>query len=216
MYVNSESLEPLFLYGEGEYNLNSVKEVRVTESFLELGEHVTKCQNQEPYFNCTTSLYMKTTFEKCDCLPLELKSVGKHICFSPDQLRCIRDLEIDFSSCLLSCSGMLITSFLKHKTNGIPAIFEDAEADYMKYTNVLKYPAALRSSQWKNKLRYVRIFFDTPSFDRITRDSSAKLSDKLSVIGGTMGLLTGFSLISGIEMIYFFVKIVFQCLKARN
>ena len=30
--------------------------------------------------------------------------------------------------------------------------------------------------------------------------------DKLSAIGGTMGLLTGFSIISGVEIIYFVFK----------
>ena len=54
----------------------------------------------------------------------------------------------------------------------------------------------------------VRIYFETPTFDRITKDRSAKFGDMLSAIGGTMGLLTGFSLISGIEMMYFIMKII--------
>ena len=60
--------------------------------------------------------------------------------------------------------------------------------------------------RWKNKLRYVRIYFDTPTFDRITKDRAAKFVDMLSAIGGTMGLLTGFSIISGVEIIYFAAK----------
>ena len=67
--------------------------------------------------------------------------------------------------------------------------------------------------QWKNKLRLVRIYFDTPTFDRITKDRSAKFVDMLSAIGGTMGLLTGFSIISGVEIIYFATKIIFGCTK---
>ena len=62
--------------------------------------------------------------------------------------------------------------------------------------------------EWKNNLRMVRIYFETPTFDRITKDRSAKFGDMLSAIGGTMGLLTGFSLISGIEMMYFIMKII--------
>ena len=54
-----------------------------------------------------------------------------------------------------------------------------------------------------SELQYVRIYFDTPTFDRITKDTSAKFVDKLSAIGGTMGLLTGFSIISGVEILYF-------------
>ena len=57
--------------------------------------------------------------------------------------------------------------------------------------------------EWKNKLRYVRIYFDTPIFDRIVKDRAAKFVDMLSAIGGTMGLLTGFSIISGVEILYF-------------
>ena len=62
-------------------------------------------------------------------------------------------------------------------------------------------------------LKYVRIYFDATTFDRITKDRSAKFVDKLSVIGGTMGLLTGFSIISGVEILYFSVKILLSTLK---
>ena len=61
--------------------------------------------------------------------------------------------------------------------------------------------------KWKNKLRYVRIYFDTPTFDRIEKDRAAKFVDMLSAIGGTMGLLTGFSIISAAEILYFAAKI---------
>ena len=65
----------------------------------------------------------------------------------------------------------------------------------------------------KKKLKFVKIIFDTPVFDRITRDSSAKFVDMLSAIGGTMGLLTGFSIISGVEIIYFAAKIIINYLR---
>ena len=61
--------------------------------------------------------------------------------------------------------------------------------------------------EWENNLKYVRIFFDTPTFDRITKDRAAKFVDMLSAIGGTMGLLTGFSIISAVEIIYFGTRI---------
>ena len=66
------------------------------------------------------------------------------------------------------------------------------------------------------KLNYVRIFFDTPTFDRITKDRAAKFVDMLSAIGGTMGLLTGFSIISGVEIIYFAIKIIFKAFKNKK
>ena len=63
------------------------------------------------------------------------------------------------------------------------------------------------------KLKYVKIYFDTPTFDRITKDRAAKFVDMLSAIGGTMGLLTGFSIISGVEILYFAAKTIWHLLK---
>ena len=40
------------------------------------------------------------------------------------------------------------------------------------------------------------------------KDQKAKDVDKLSAIGGTLGLLTGFSIISGVEVLFFMMKIV--------
>ena len=62
-------------------------------------------------------------------------------------------------------------------------------------------------------MRYVRIYFDTPTFDRITKDRAAKFVDMLSAVGGTMGLLTGFSIISGVEILYFAGKTVINVIK---
>ena len=62
-------------------------------------------------------------------------------------------------------------------------------------------------------LRYVRIYFDATTLDRITKDRAAKLEDMMATIGGTMGLLTGFSIISAVEILYFLSKIILQALK---
>ena len=81
----------------------------------------------------------------------------------------------------------------------------------------MKYAFSLSLDfQWKNKLRLVRIYFDTPIFDRITKDRAAKFVDMLSAIGGTMGLLTGFSIISGVEILYFAAKIGFKFLMKKE
>ena len=48
------------------------------------------------------------------------------------------------------------------------------------------------------------------TFDRVTEDSAAKFVDMLSAIGGTMGLLTGFSIISGVEIVYFASKFILK------
>ena len=62
----------------------------------------------------------------------------------------------------------------------------------------------------------MRIFFNTPTFDRITRDSRMKAGDIIASLGGTMGLLTGFSIISAVEIIYFAAKIGVNLLNKIN
>ena len=47
------------------------------------------------------------------------------------------------------------------------------------------------------------------------QDEKAKWQDILSAIGGTMGLLTGFSIISAVEILYFAVKLFFNCFYNR-
>ena len=77
---------------------------------------------------------------------------------------------------------------------------------YLHFILIVDYNAKL-------DLKYVRINFDATTFDRITKDTAAKFVDKFSAIGGTMGLLTGFSIISGVEILYFSVQFTLQSLK---
>ena len=88
--------------------------------------------------------------------------------------------------------------------------FSDATAgESLRIVNLLITKDCL-DYEYDNRLRFVRIYFDTPSFDRITKDRAAKFTDMLSAIGGTMGLLTGFSIISGVEIFYFALKIAMR------
>ena len=82
-------------------------------------------------------------------------------------------------------------------------------------TSLINHPI-LQVYDRRTKLHWVRIYFATPTFDRITKDEKANFEDKLSAIGGTMGLLTGFSIISGVEIIYFGIKIAVRFFKKRN
>ena len=56
----------------------------------------------------------------------------------------------------------------------------------------------------------------TSTFDVIKKDRAAKFVDQLSAIGGTMGLLTGFSLISAVEILYFLGKIMLNMMEGRS
>ena len=57
-------------------------------------------------------------------------------------------------------------------------------------------------------LELVQIYFDTATFDEIQKDEKIKFDAQISLIGGTMGLLTGFSIISGVEIIFFLFRLI--------
>ena len=52
----------------------------------------------------------------------------------------------------------------------------------------------------------IQIYFDTETFDVIGRDKKITLTGQLGLIGGTMGLLTGFSILSAVEIMYYLAK----------
>ena len=62
----------------------------------------------------------------------------------------------------------------------------------------------------------MHIFFDTATFDNIQKDKKIKFEAQLSLVGGTMGLLTGFSIISAIEIINFFLRFDFDIVVQTN
>ena len=70
--------------------------------------------------------------------------------------------------------------------------------------------------QHSPQLRFVRIWMSAPTFDRITIDSRVKMVDYISAIGGTMGLFTGFSIISGVEIIYFLIKGIIALMTSKT
>ena len=70
-------LDPVSLPGDGQYNLNILKEINVTESFIGLAKDVRNCQNIETYDECTTRHLLDKMRENCRCLPLSLIGTDK-------------------------------------------------------------------------------------------------------------------------------------------
>ena len=62
----------------------------------------------------------------------------------------------------------------------------------------------------------VRIYYDATTFEKVTKDKAAKFVDMLSAIGGTMGLLTGFSIISGVEILYYFAQFLYSLIYSNK
>ena len=88
-------------------------------------------------------------------------------------------------------------------------------------------------------LDVIQIYFDTATYDEIEKDvkvtvqsahvdpflfvkyqhrlhAQVTLESALGLIGGTMGLLTGFSILSGIEIVYYVLKFFFALRVTRK
>ena len=67
-------LDPVKLFGEGQYNLLSLKEIAVTDSFMGLDSDARRnCQNIETIDDCNTRLHVNNYRRQCGRLPLSLK-----------------------------------------------------------------------------------------------------------------------------------------------
>ena len=58
------------MVGEGEYNLNALREIRVTKSFLEMQDKDRGCQIVETIQDCSTRHYIDSLTKECSCIPL--------------------------------------------------------------------------------------------------------------------------------------------------
>ena len=137
-----------------------------------------------------------------------------------EQLKCVENVEIDYSTCTNKCEGLEIIGYdeldVDSKWTRSLAKILKIEKDPKLARNMELFSEQYRKYkgvEYASKMHYVKILFKTPKFDRITKDRAAKFVDILSAIGGTMGLLTGFSIISGIEIVYFATKIILGSIK---
>ena len=59
-------------------------------------------------------------------------------------------------------------------------------------------------------VQFVKIHLATATYDEIEKDEKVTTEAALGLIGGTMGLFTGFSILSGVEIIYYLAKLFFS------
>ena len=105
-------IEPVELQGEGRYNVNDMKEIIVTDSYLELDQNVRACQNEESLHSCSTRLHTGAFLAQCGCVPFRMTPTQTPLC-SGAQLDCVQNTTVDTSSCLPPCSGLFVTGFSK-------------------------------------------------------------------------------------------------------
>ena len=60
-----------------EYNLDAIKEIKVTDSFLSLSQDVIECQNEESYDDCATKKYIDSVLDQCECVPFNIRTTDE-------------------------------------------------------------------------------------------------------------------------------------------
>ena len=103
---------PLVLSGGGHYGLTDIKDVRVSQEFVGLGEAVTQCQTKEAGADCLTRKYQETVLATCGCVPFSLRSqygdqAGGEVC-SSSSLDCVERVTVPDGECLENCQGSIM------------------------------------------------------------------------------------------------------------
>ena len=126
-------------------------------------------------------------------------------------------------SCNISCNGLYADVQHQNRESKNDEMFNTIQKSYKRYKNSFAqniefYQDSIRDVELSTldhfiydnafvkdypDLIFVDIFFDTATYDRIDRDIKITTEAALGLVGGTMGLLTGFSILSGVEILYF-------------
>merc|ERR1712098_341866 len=83
-------------------------------------------------------------------------------------------------------------------------IYKESYVNYKKFDPKEHNLSVLVDQQ--TPLEELIVFFDTGTYDEIERDVKVTMEAQLGLIGGTMGLLTGFSILSGVEIAYYLLR----------
>ena len=149
---------------------------------------------------------------------------------SPNAFSCYEALSKDTHGCRVSCTGIYAdVEFAKNMhskdSEKKVSLLQERYNDYKnRYARNIKFDSndhnlSMLKCIYKlsrqliltisdttikyNQLQLYQIYFDTATFDVIERDVKMTLTGQLGLIGGTMGLLTGFSILSAVEICYF-------------
>ena len=128
--------------------------------------------------------------------------------------------DIDFNSVEISNNTKdhlalerLREAYKKYKATYVKNMFIDKDEELSVFGGMTIYKP---SQKPYHALQLVQIYFDTATYDEIVKDVSVTLADQLGAIGGTMGLFAGFSFLSAVEVIYYFVKYMLELVKKKN
>lgn len=95
-------------------------------------------------------------------------------------------------------------------------VFTDEMTSNLTQLMYGKNRSQLAMDRFKNDITILNFFFDTPIITRITLKMRINIFDQISAIGGTLGLFTGVSLITFVEVIYWLIRFPSNYLNAEK
>ena len=103
----------------------------------------------------------------------------------------------------------LLEQYKQYKSNYAQNILFDSKLESLSMKDKLRFIFMydFSAATMEENLQLIQIYFNTATYDKIERDVKVTLEGQIGLIGGTMGLLTGFSILSGVEIVYFAVKL---------
>ena len=91
--------DPILLKGEGSYNINILKQIKVTKSFYTLNQEDRGCQGDKSIDDCLTREHLKYIKEKCGCLTLDKAWINNDsICLKKEEMDCNKMHFASYSS----------------------------------------------------------------------------------------------------------------------
>ena len=68
---------PEKFYWSGSIRIKGIKQIQVTDDYLDLDLQTRGCQNDNTYEDCITEFYLGLLKEECKCLPFNLQNFSK-------------------------------------------------------------------------------------------------------------------------------------------
>ena len=181
------------MYGGGNYILSAVKEIKGTEIFLDMNDDKKGCQNRETLEECTSKQGLNLIISQCGCIPYKLANFSQPneapIC-NQNKVFCTDKVSVSLDECKVPCQGIFSDVWkeespeIDENTDGMRDIFKAYEHFRNHFKQEISYPIGILGNinrqhliciyrfidyKYRTKLKHVRIYFDTPTFDIITK-----------------------------------------------
>ena len=159
------------MYGGGNYQLTSVKELKATESFLKLDEGKKGCQNRETLEKCSSTNGLHDMIAKCGCMHYKManfsNSSGAPVC-SQHEVHCCNELSVSLAGCSVPCEGIFSdvwkedSTEIDENTDRMRHIFKSYETFKNNFSQEISYSIGILGKNLMQKRHSVSEDRDKP------------------------------------------------------